>query len=175
MFKALLQPAGSSEPVEVELGRAAQEQFEAHHVRLDGRPLEVELESAAAGSGWLRIREEVFPFHACRIGDQVQVWLRGRVHRFDIVQRTPRRMASAAGPARSSLTAPMPGTVLEIRIAPGETFEERQPLIIMESMKMEMTLSVPHGGQVGEIHCKEGQLVEMGAMLLSLRPAEKAS
>lgn len=65
----------------------------------------------------------------------------------------------------------MPGTVLQINISEGEAFEAKQSLIILESMKMEMTLSVPHGGVVEKINCKTGDLVEMGSVLATLTEA----
>jgi 3-methylcrotonyl-CoA carboxylase alpha subunit len=67
---------------------------------------------------------------------------------------------------RNDLTAPMPGTVLKVLVAPGQRFEAHAPLVVMESMKMEMTLSAPHAGRVGMIECRPGQLVAMGAVLM---------
>ena len=64
----------------------------------------------------------------------------------------------------------MPGTILQIRVKLGETVTEGQPLIIMESMKMEMTLSAPAGGVVKAIHGQEKQLVAMSALLIELTP-----
>ena len=62
----------------------------------------------------------------------------------------------------------MPGTILKILIDEGETFAAHEPIIIMESMKMEMSLSAPHAGRVTKIECQVDQLVDMGAVLARL-------
>jgi biotin carboxyl carrier protein len=64
----------------------------------------------------------------------------------------------------------MPGTVRKINVAPGDHFEAHQPLVVMESMKMEMSLSMPHPGTVAQLSCEVGQLVDMGAVLLRVAP-----
>ncbi|KAB2945072.1 MAG: acetyl-CoA carboxylase biotin carboxyl carrier protein subunit, partial [Phycisphaerae bacterium] len=45
--------------------------------------------------------------------------------------------------------APMPGTILKILVKPGDVVTAHQPLVVMESMKMEMTLSASGAGRVG--------------------------
>ena len=64
----------------------------------------------------------------------------------------------------------MPGTILQLKVKAGDTVEANQPLIIMESMKMEMTLSAPYAGWVAAINGQEGQLVDMGTLLVKLEP-----
>lgn len=175
MFKILLRPSDGGDLVEVALDRAAQEQPQQHAARVGEHRLEVELESAGAGAGWLRLRGSVFPFHAARVGEQLHVWLAGRTYILDIVERTPRRAADAAAAAASStVTAPMPGTILRILVAAGDVVQPHQPLIIMESMKMEMTLSVPHVARVREVSCRERELAALGAVLLHLEEADEA-
>ncbi len=135
------------------------------------RAIEVEIERRAGGAGRLRIGGRVHPFHARRDGQRVWVWIDGRTHAFDIVPRTARR-ASAAGAAgvEADLKAPMPGRILEVRATAGSVYEAHAPLIVMESMKMEMTLSTPNAVIVREILCAEGALVEMGELLARLEP-----
>ncbi len=60
----------------------------------------------------------------------------------------------------------MPGTILKVFVSVGQRFEAHAPLVVMESMKMEMTLSAPHPGKVKEVACRPGQLVAMGAVLM---------
>lgn len=173
MFKVLLKPEGDGAPVEVELERTAREQFASHIARVGGRRHEVELESFVPGEGWLRVQERVFPFYAVRTEDGVHVWLGGKTYRLEIVERTPKRAAEAAvGTRQAAIKAPMPGTVLKIQVRAGAAFEAHQPLIVLESMKMELTLSTPHAGRVKEILCTEGQLVEMGAVLAKLEESD---
>ena len=127
--------------------------------------------SLTPAGGVLELNGRVIPFHAARTDGGIQVWMEGRLFRFDFVDRTARRAGGAAAVAtRNELTAPMPGTILKVRAIVGARFEAHEPLVIMESMKMEMTLSVPHPGRVGAVLCREGQLVDMGAVLVNLEP-----
>ena len=76
--------------------------------------------------------------------------------------------ASAAprrgGPAR--VTAPMPGRVVRVLVAPGAAVEAGQALLVVEAMKMENELRSPRKGQVQEVLVLEGQAVEAGAPLV---------
>ena len=60
----------------------------------------------------------------------------------------------------------MPGKILQVEVAVGDTVTERQAVIVMESMKMENTLHAPRAGVVSEVRCKPGQTVDMGEILL---------
>ncbi len=64
------------------------------------------------------------------------------------------------------LTAPMPGKIVKVLVAPGEAVEAGRGVLVMEAMKMENELKVSRAGAVQEIKVKEGQAVEMGALLL---------
>lgn len=168
-----LRPAGGGEVLELSLDRHDREPGVSHVARIGGRQYEAELEYLGSGQGWLRLRERIYPFFCHREGERIQVWLDGRVHDVELVPDTPRRASAAAGGPRSAnLAAPMPGAVLKILVASGEVFEAHQPLVIMESMKMELTLSVPHAGKVRKVSCEVGELVDLGAVLVDLDPVE---
>ncbi|MEJ2523386.1 MAG: acetyl-CoA carboxylase biotin carboxylase subunit [Gammaproteobacteria bacterium] len=68
--------------------------------------------------------------------------------------------------------APMPGTVVAVHVSPGDTVEAGQALLVMEGMKMELTLAAPVAGEVERVHCKPGQSVEADAVLVDIRPAD---
>ena len=64
-----------------------------------------------------------------------------------------------------SLLAPMPGVVTRVGVQVGDKVEQGQPLLWLEAMKMEHTISAPAGGVVGELTVEAGQQVEVGAVL----------
>lgn len=164
-----LRPAAGGDPTSVALERVDQKLGVSHYAIIDGKRQAVELELLGTGEGWLRVGGRVQPFFCHREGDQLQLWLAGRVHAVEIVHDTPQRASVEEGAPRSeALTAPMPGAVLKVLAAPGKCFKAHQPLVIMESMKMELTLSLPHAGRVRKLSCEEGELVEMGAVLVEI-------
>ncbi len=67
--------------------------------------------------------------------------------------------------AAGSLLAPMPGTVIRVGVAVGDQVTQGQPLLWLEAMKMEHTISAPADGVVAELGVAPGQQVEVGAVL----------
>jgi biotin carboxyl carrier protein len=66
------------------------------------------------------------------------------------------------------VTAPMPGTVIRVLVAEGENVQPRQPLLVLEAMKMETPLRSPYEAVVRTVHVAEGDRVEGGALLVEL-------
>ncbi|HTJ79186.1 MAG TPA: urea carboxylase [Rariglobus sp.] len=67
-----------------------------------------------------------------------------------------------------ALPAHIPGNVWKILVEPGATVTEGQPLVILESMKMEVTVSATRAGVIREIRCAEGRPVNAGETLIVL-------
>jgi 3-methylcrotonyl-CoA carboxylase alpha subunit len=77
--------------------------------------------------------------------------------------------ASAAGAQeQSSVIAPMPGTVIRVLVEPGAEVAARQPLVVLEAMKMETPLVSPYAATVRAVHVAEGDRVAGGAVLVEL-------
>jgi len=76
--------------------------------------------------------------------------------------------APGAVPESSALTAPMPGTVIRVHVAPGDRVEPRQPLLVLEAMKMETPVVSPYAALVHAVHVTEGDRVAGGTLLVEL-------
>ena len=74
-----------------------------------------------------------------------------------------------------SLTAPMPGKIIAVKAAAGDTVKAGDPLIIMEAMKMEMTLEAPRDGTIKHLAFKDGDLVADGDVLLELEDQDSSA
>jgi len=72
----------------------------------------------------------------------------------------------------AKLTAPMHGTVVALLAEPGQPVEKDTPLVVVEAMKMEHTLSAPAAGAVEAFHFKVGDAVAQGDELLAFASAE---
>ncbi len=64
------------------------------------------------------------------------------------------------------VTAPMPGKVVQLLVAPGDEVEARQGVVVVEAMKMENELTAPRAGRVAEVTVAEGASVEAGKVLV---------
>ncbi len=85
----------------------------------------------------------------------------GPVHLF----AQPRFPEPGSAVEKGSLVAPMPGNVIRLGAAVGDTVTAGQPLIWLEAMKMEHTIAAPSDGVLAELNVDTGQQVEVGAVL----------
>ena len=73
---------------------------------------------------------------------------------------------AALPPGATAVQSPVPGSVWKILVEPGREVSEGDPLIIVESMKMEIAVCAPSSGLVREIRCAEGRPVQLGQALV---------
>jgi acetyl/propionyl-CoA carboxylase alpha subunit len=74
-------------------------------------------------------------------------------------------------PEQAAIAAPMPGTVIRVLVEAGARVSARQPLVVLEAMKMETPLVAPYEGTVKAVHVAEGDRVAGGAVLVELEPS----
>lgn len=101
------------------------------------------------------------------------IHLNGRtfeVGRVDPDDRLAGREGTAGG---DRLLAPMPGVVVSVAVKPGDAVTEGQPLLVIESMKLETTLTAPRDGVVAEMPSTAGDSFGLKAVLAQLTPQEE--
>ena len=85
----------------------------------------------------------------------------------------PRHTGSAArGGGAQRITAGIPGRIVRVLVRPGDAVAARQPVVVVEAMKMQNELRAPYGGIVTAVHTVEGALVEAGAPLVDIGPSQ---
>ncbi|WP_241004307.1 biotin carboxylase N-terminal domain-containing protein [Conexibacter sp. SYSU D00693] len=94
--------------------------------------------------------------YAVEVSDDA-VWIARDGHHLEA--RTRRADRSGAGGVQGSLEAPMPGTVLLVKVANGDEVQEGDVLLVLESMKMELSITAPHAGTVEGLALSEGDRV----------------
>jgi biotin carboxyl carrier protein len=158
----------------VDLQRAG----EAWVVRLDGRLLEVRV--ALVGTRWVLCLTDGAsggePGRAARChdvafdptGDDLVVHVDGRAVpvRVDDPRGGRVRAAGSGSPGVRPVCAPMPGRVVKVLVAAGDVVAVRQPLVVVEAMKMENELRASIPGTVREVRVADGDPVESGAVLV---------
>jgi propionyl-CoA carboxylase alpha chain len=93
---------------------------------------------------------------------------RGPVHLVGL----PRFPEPGSSVEQGSLVAPMPGNVIRLGAEVGETVTAGQPLIWLEAMKMEHTITAPADGVLTQLNVNTGQQVEVGAVLARVEAPE---
>jgi biotin carboxyl carrier protein len=106
--------------------------------------------------------------------DTVFIHAFGRSWRTEVIDPSER---SAAGAEQADLaTAPMPGMVITIAVSAGEVVIAGQPLVVIESMKMQSEIVAWRDGVVERVHMQVGDTFDRGARLVELEPlAEEAA
>ncbi len=138
-------------------------------VEVDGNPVSIELHSATP---------ELVDVSLSGIRRRYRVQLTGRDGLDGALVDSPRGASSfsfvdplpqpgSSGPA-GGLIAPMPGAVVRIMVSAGETVTAGTPLLVMEAMKMEHTITCPADGVIAAINVTAGTQVERGAVLVEM-------
>jgi acetyl/propionyl-CoA carboxylase alpha subunit len=155
-----------------------------HAFQIDEATYEVWL-TKAKGGGYVfhfdalalpvRQNEETFTIagkpldaRAARIGDRIFVHLDGQSHEVRLLDPVRRHAAGSDADAGRNLQAPMPGAVVAVPVTVGQTVKAGDPVVVIESMKLETTLFATHDSIVEIIHVSVGQSFERGATLISL-------
>jgi propionyl-CoA carboxylase alpha chain len=135
------------------------------HYRFDrsGTISHLTVDDEPVGEQWL----PAIDFIETEIVDDTVFVSRG-LYRFSIPPRFP--LPDEAGRA-GSLVAPMPGSVLRLLVAVGDSVAAGQPLLAMEAMKMEHQVVAPSAGTVAEIFVQVGQQLAHGQRLVQLDTA----
>ena len=93
---------------------------------------------------------------------------------YDVAVEPASANAPAAAPATGGtagsvkINAPMPGNIIDIKVAIGQQVKSGQVLLILEAMKMENEIVAPSDGVVASIDVKKGDTIESNVLMLSL-------
>jgi 3-methylcrotonyl-CoA carboxylase alpha subunit len=122
----------------------------------------------AADLGGARVEATVL-----RHGDEMTVLLGGHSHR--LVVHNPIAEAGETAVGGGKLTAPMPGKIVAVKVAQGAKVKRGTPLLVLEAMKMEHTITAPADGTVESLRFAAGDQVEEGVELIGFKPAEEST
>jgi biotin carboxyl carrier protein len=138
-------------------------------LRVNGRPMEVEVEESAAGHYVVRVNGE-----ASRVVVEDADY--GLVLKPALPPARPAAMPTlppiepppAVSVAGKTMTSPMPGRVVKMLVSVGDSVGAGDGICILESMKMENTLTAPRGGRVTAIHVRQGGSTNTGSPIADI-------
>ena len=119
---------------------------------------------SSAGELLIRDGDRVARVYAIAEGGTIWVFHDGVT--YEVVESRPARRRSS-GPA-GSLTAPMPATVVDVKVKAGDAVTRGDVLIVLEAMKMELPVRAPADGRVTAVHCRPGEMVQPDTSLIEL-------
>lgn len=143
-----------------------QVQVRTEAVYVDGTPIKVRklaVGNFVGSHGGLTER-----LRAVAHGDTIYVQLRGRSVSINRVDPT-RAAAGGAGAGAGASHAPMPGVVVSLLVSAGQQVSRGDALLVIESMKLQMTISATLDGEVAELPLAVGQTFQRNDMLVRLK------
>jgi len=147
--------------------RQYQVNIEGSHATVNGEPVKATFQTLNQyGLHLLQRGYQAMEFHLCLQDEEtLQVLVSGRrlvAHIANPFRRKPARCQDAPS---GTLTAPMPGQVVQVLVEEGQAVKEGQPLLVIESMKMQMQMRSPLTGRVACLPVAAGQQVDKGQVL----------
>jgi biotin carboxyl carrier protein len=142
-----------------------------HVARLPHRELTVDAVPLAEGSYSLLIDGSSFDVTIHRSLGHYQVTVNGVA--FEVSLRDPKQLGHQIGAGEdldgpASVRAPMPGKLVRLIVAEGDSVKEGQGVAVVEAMKMQNELRAPKSGTVERLCVVEGQAVNAGECLLTI-------
>ncbi len=133
----------------------------------DGKPNSASAVSAGPGVYSVLLNGRSYRASVTRSVQGIAIEVAGRIFEIEIQDpRAPRRNASGLpGEGKQTLIAPMPGKIVRILVAQGDTVETGQGLIVIEAMKMQNELKALRPGRVVSLAVAEGAAVAAGDVL----------
>ncbi|MCI3930826.1 acetyl/propionyl/methylcrotonyl-CoA carboxylase subunit alpha [Streptomyces sp. AN091965] len=149
----------------------------AHHLRVPGHdPVVVRTRRTADGGTEVDLGDLGEPAAGPHRYHRAGTWLGRDGDAWEVRDHDPVEAAltGSAHAGADALTAPMPGTVTVVKVAPGDHVAAGQSLLVVEAMKMEHVISAPHAGTVTELDVTPGSTVAMDQVLAVVVPDESA-
>ena len=143
-------------------------------VRVNGRSLYVDLEQVGGLPLYsLAFEDEGYVVFVEEGLDEYRVEVRGEVYPVEVQRQRPqlrsRPVECGGEEACRVVCAPLAGNLVSLPAAVGQRVEARQPVAVVESMKMQMELRAPEAGVVEQVHGPAGRQVSQGEELVVLR------
>lgn len=145
-----------------------------HHARKHGADVFVDdtrISVASISSGCFSVNQSQKPkkIYAVVHGDSIYLQIEGRACRVDRIDPA-RANADASVNSGGVSLAPMPGVVVSWLTLPGKWVKKGMPLLVIESMKLQMTIEASQDGILEDLPFIEGQTFQRGATLARVRP-----
>ncbi|MFQ5407291.1 MAG: biotin/lipoyl-containing protein [Anaerolineales bacterium] len=142
------------------------------HITVNGETLEIDFQPVGDQPLYsLIIGGRSYEAHVESAAEGWRVLHRGNLYEVSVMDERAQRLAQAGGSRAASsgeftLKAPMPGLVVSVAVAAGQTVEKGDLLVVLESMKMQNELKAPRAGTVSHVRVKDGDSVEQNQTLV---------
>jgi 3-methylcrotonyl-CoA carboxylase alpha subunit len=142
-----------------------------YHAHANGRVHDIRVLARAANLLDAECNGQVQRLHIVDAEAQLHIFRAGQYVTLRL-ERTEDALQVQGGTEQGSLLTPLPGTVVAVQVATGQQVTRGTPLVTVEAMKMEHTLTAPYDGVVSRVVFGIGDRVQAGAILVELAPLD---
>ncbi|MCL1962384.1 MAG: ATP-grasp domain-containing protein [Desulfovibrionaceae bacterium] len=136
-------------------------------VWVDGAPHTVQLSQDQMAAGFVSVDGVTFACQCVSAASDIHARVAGRNYHLELISVT-QGAGSASAAVHGVVRAPMMGQIIALHVQPGQTVQAGDKLAILESMKMEITLSAPVSGIVKSVACQIQSKVERNQTLFDI-------
>ncbi len=137
-------------------------------VSLSGHQNSISTDEISSNSFLFKMGEKVLPVYYAIEGAKVHIYIKGEIYTFEKEEGKGREVPHEEKGDRE-ITSPLPGTITKIHVKEGEEVEKNQPLLVIESMKMENVMVSPIKGIVSKINVSEGELIDGNITVMEIK------
>jgi 3-methylcrotonyl-CoA carboxylase alpha subunit len=138
-----------------------------HRARLEDTDYELEIVARGADRFEVEVDGALERASVIALGERLELYRGGR-HSSLRASRTEDTLQGTAQADEGSLITPLPGTIVAVHVQQGQAVERGTPLVTLEAMKMEHTVTAPHAGTVARLPFGLGERVAAGSVLVEL-------
>lgn len=144
----------------------AEEKMKKFNVTVNGKAYAVEVEEVGAGQGGFTYQpvQQAAPMQQAAVTAQTQAAPAPQQKAVP----APAPKAPSGPVSGETISAPMPGTILDIKVSEGQSVKAGDILLILEAMKMENEIVSPKDGTVNRIHTSKSSTVSTGDALVTI-------
>ena len=146
-----------------------QQEGEEYDAVIDGQRLRARILSFREGSLTLVVNKKPLHVYVAREAQRTLVSVEGQVYEFTQGQeRQKKARRHDSGRLDPEVRSPMPGKILQVLVKEGMPVDAGQPLVLLEAMKMENSLTAEGAAVVKKVHVSPGDLVDLGQIVIEL-------
>lgn len=155
---------------DVEKTLSIEKKGDAHHIRIDDH--EYVVTGASFADGVLNFFVGNRNYRALVSKNQlgVQITLNGRDYILNSGAAEQSRTGGGHHSGNGVVEAPMPGNIVSVEVAVGDEVAIGDPVLVLESMKMQNEITAPVAGIVSAVNCDAGDQVGFGDVLVEIKP-----
>jgi biotin carboxyl carrier protein len=142
-------------------------------VSIGGNEYRVAAEPLTNGAFTFFVGSRSLVAYVSQDGNVSHLAVAGRNFRIERESEDERRGGvGASAHSDGKVESPMPGNIIKVCVNEGDMVEAQQPVVVIESMKMQNEIPAPVSGEVARVCCSVGDQVGFGDVLVEITPAE---